>query len=508
MGKAALTEELKKILAETEKYRQGIVDTYEHIYPVNKAKITQQVKLAIASVDPSINTNRVVSNEVDKYTRELFDRFNRLKKTSRTVTYLVVGQSDNFVVRCTSKKGDETDIFSKINGVRTGSLGSETFKQPKNFKSLSIEEQTKLKANFNKENSGSPLSRLRQRILLKLFDINLSNIDIAEDSKTLDAILGARNYSEKNNEFLGRRGGLLHLGHLDGFAVIERKAAKITALIKERTGIDIGKATISKSIRNRRKFKLSGELADIVLDLNLDIDTTVVNDEFAGINIAKVFEKNILPQLTKAFLNRKNWHKYPGSITIEDALLDDGSSDIIDLVEKTFKNAKNKKVSIRKQKSSESRKPSKSKPVTIRVTGTKTKTTGESENFNSSTGSAKKTSQQSDRSRPNMQSWSKILPLLNAKLPPRVMANMRKPALVNRTGTLASSAKVINVEQTREGFPSFVFDYERNPYDVFDRTKGRSPWNTPERDPRALVDKSLREIVREMAIGRFYTRRA
>lgn len=104
--------------------------------------------------------------------------------------------------------------------------------------------------------------------------------------------------------------------------------------------------------------------------------------------------------------------------------------------------------------------------------------------------------------------WLSLLPIINAKLVPRVMGNMRSPALVNRTGTLANSAKVVNVEQTRDGFPSFVFDYERNPYDVFDRTKGRSPWNTPERDPRALVDKSLREIVREMAIGRFYTRRA
>jgi hypothetical protein len=104
--------------------------------------------------------------------------------------------------------------------------------------------------------------------------------------------------------------------------------------------------------------------------------------------------------------------------------------------------------------------------------------------------------------------WLRLLPLINAKLADQVMKNMRAPRLVNRTGTFANSAKVINVEQTREGFPSFVFDYERDPYDVFDRTKGRSPWNTPERDPRTLVDISIREIVREMAIGRFFTRRA
>jgi hypothetical protein len=104
--------------------------------------------------------------------------------------------------------------------------------------------------------------------------------------------------------------------------------------------------------------------------------------------------------------------------------------------------------------------------------------------------------------------WLSLLPLINQRLTPTVIANMRSPSLVNRTGTFANSAKVINIEQTREGFPTFVFDYERDPYNVFDKTQGRSPWNTPERDPRALVDKSLREIVREMAIGRFYTRRA
>jgi hypothetical protein len=85
---------------------------------------------------------------------------------------------------------------------------------------------------------------------------------------------------------------------------------------------------------------------------------------------------------------------------------------------------------------------------------------------------------------------------------------MRSPKLVNRTGRFASSAKVIGVELTTGGSPSFVFDYDRDPYDVFDRTKGRNPWNTPERDPRTLVDVSIREIVREMAIGRFFTRRA
>jgi hypothetical protein len=104
--------------------------------------------------------------------------------------------------------------------------------------------------------------------------------------------------------------------------------------------------------------------------------------------------------------------------------------------------------------------------------------------------------------------WLQLLPIINSRLTETVAKNMNSPRLNFRTGRFAQSARVVNVEQTRQGLPSFVFDYERDPYDVFDRTLGRSPWNTPQRDPRALVDQSIREIVREMAIGRFFTRRA
>jgi hypothetical protein len=104
--------------------------------------------------------------------------------------------------------------------------------------------------------------------------------------------------------------------------------------------------------------------------------------------------------------------------------------------------------------------------------------------------------------------WNSLIRIINTKLPQKVITNMGAPGLVNRTGTFANSTKVIDIQTTKEGYPSIVFDYQRGPYDVFDKTKGKAPWNTPARDPRALVDRSVREIVREMAIGRFFTRRA
>lgn len=100
-----------------------------------------------------------------------------------------------------------------------------------------------------------------------------------------------------------------------------------------------------------------------------------------------------------------------------------------------------------------------------------------------------------------------LVGLLNAKLPPAVRANMGYPALQNRTGRFSESVKVVDVQTTPQGYPSLGYTYQRSPYDVFDPTLGRPPWNTPGRDPKLLIEKSIRDIAREMAIGRFYLRR-
>lgn len=104
--------------------------------------------------------------------------------------------------------------------------------------------------------------------------------------------------------------------------------------------------------------------------------------------------------------------------------------------------------------------------------------------------------------------WASLIPIINRRLHDQLAKNMVYPRLVYRTGTFARSVRVLGVEETSRGYPSFVYDYQRSPYDVFDPYKGTQPWNTPARNPRSLIDMSIREILREMAIGRFYLRRA
>lgn len=103
-------------------------------------------------------------------------------------------------------------------------------------------------------------------------------------------------------------------------------------------------------------------------------------------------------------------------------------------------------------------------------------------------------------------SVASLLGLFNARINKQVLRNMEAPALENKTGRFASSVYVTDIIKTPRGFPSVGYTYDRNPYGVYESTSG-SRFASPQRDPRILIDKSIREIAAELAIGRLYTRR-
>lgn len=97
-----------------------------------------------------------------------------------------------------------------------------------------------------------------------------------------------------------------------------------------------------------------------------------------------------------------------------------------------------------------------------------------------------------------------LLGVFNKNLPDVVRANMGAPALENVTGRFAESVRVTDVATTPHGFPSFGYTYQRDPYQTFEPG---GEMGTFERDPRRLIDQSMREIAAQFAMGRFYTRR-
>ena len=100
----------------------------------------------------------------------------------------------------------------------------------------------------------------------------------------------------------------------------------------------------------------------------------------------------------------------------------------------------------------------------------------------------------------------RLIVQINRELPDTVRKNMKEPALVNRTGRFAESVRLTDVVQTPKGYPSFGYTYQRDPYQVFEEGSSGN-WSNGNRDPRDLIDKSIREIAAQFAIGRFYTRR-
>lgn len=496
MGQQALELEWKKVLKATSKFNRSRIDKYTQIYLVSLTEVTLEVNKALrVLLPPQVEIPVIVNKHCSDYCRQLYVRYKAITKASRTkkIQYTVEGTSTNFVVIASSignTMSSRAQVLRELNSVRTNKSGGVI---ASSLKQLNIKD-----LNADK----SPLGLLRFNILKSVFDINSDMIDLSQDSKILDIIMGARHKDKRTGIFSAKREtGLLHFGHLEGFAIVEQRAAEIISRVKKKTDIEIGTASLEKYLNEKAR------IGDILGGFNVTISLKEVaagKDEFNLNNISKQEEGQLIRNLKQEFLiNGQKWAKQRGSSSIQDK----GEEVIVyrvgNVVDTTFSNIKNSKVVYKPAKVKRPKKepPTKTKPLPIIREVTEYIETSKSSLPDSKKASSKVKS-------PQAKNWLSLVNIINKKLPQQVASNMGAPGLVYRTGRLADSSKIVNIETTKEGYPSIIFDYQRDPYNVFDRAKGASPWNTPARDPRALVDKSVREIVQEMAIGRFYTRRA
>lgn len=103
-------------------------------------------------------------------------------------------------------------------------------------------------------------------------------------------------------------------------------------------------------------------------------------------------------------------------------------------------------------------------------------------------------------------SLQSFLTILNSQLQNQVAKNMGSPRLENRTGRFLSSIRATDVQTTARGFPSVGYTYQKQPYQVFESSSG-SRFASPDRDPRRLIELSIREIAAQNQIGRLFARR-
>lgn len=100
-----------------------------------------------------------------------------------------------------------------------------------------------------------------------------------------------------------------------------------------------------------------------------------------------------------------------------------------------------------------------------------------------------------------------LIPVFNQQISKQVAKNMGSPRLNYRTGRFANSIRVTDITETNKGYPSIAYTYQRNPYEVFEWPGGSPRLATPQRDPRNIIELSIREIAKGLINGRFYTRR-
>lgn len=97
-----------------------------------------------------------------------------------------------------------------------------------------------------------------------------------------------------------------------------------------------------------------------------------------------------------------------------------------------------------------------------------------------------------------------LIGIINQSLPRVVESNMGDPRLNSKSGRFAASVRATDMVMTPQGFPSIGYTYQKNPYQTFEMGYQQG---SPDRDPRALIDGSIREIAAQFALGRIYTRR-
>lgn len=98
-----------------------------------------------------------------------------------------------------------------------------------------------------------------------------------------------------------------------------------------------------------------------------------------------------------------------------------------------------------------------------------------------------------------------LIVALNKALPATIRANMGSPKLNYRSGAFASSVQVTNIITPARGFPTIDYTYQQAPYGVFEL--GAGPLATKERDPRNIIDETIRELAQYAAFRKFHTRR-
>jgi len=296
---------------------------------------------------------------------------------------------------------------------------------------------------------------------------------------------------KKRTKELGEASDVFNLGHKEGGSNIEHfmNDAVHTALSE-----GFGKDTLTSEAKKAIRERLGVEDAATIFKIFQDSDKGIIEVSLEGAwgNYVKGgSDEQQLNRDLKKVLEKLDIEELEGS----DSLVRGQRKKLVKALMEPY--LKNKRVTkIKKENTKPTASSSKSfehKPKISSGTGSRTMTAK----------AAVRSRQAPKQSTPNLAS---ILGFLNMKLPDVVAGNMGDPRLNYRTGRFAQSVRATDISKTPKGFPSIGYTYDKARYGVFESTSGNSRASV-DRDPRRLIDSSIREIVIQLGVGRIFTRR-
>lgn len=293
-----------------------------------------------------------------------------------------------------------------------------------------------------------------------------------------------------------------HIGHGDfGHAVSTTAALGAEAVLKTDTSV--------KKYSNTQEYKnLEASITTYkeTLDISLDIDhyqevtargklkkiyTPILSSQFAAINMEDAKQEKEALKVLKASFEKEyaSIVKQHGSRSLEEAVEDVTTYTLLEGHSKAkYKGkAQPKKVVKSKGKGGAKKKSQTTNKMGI-IAGT----------------GAPQPNKKGARMSGSPNSIIHFLGVIKSQLPQTVAKNMGDPRLNYRSGRFASSVNITDVIQTPQGFPSVGYTYMKGPYQTFEPGYAQG---SVDRDPRKLIDASIRELAAQYAIGRFYTRR-
>lgn len=221
------------------------------------------------------------------------------------------------------------------------------------------------------------------------------------------------------------------------------------------------------------------------------------DEEFDWKNLRPKIEQKIFEEMTR---QKVGFATVKGSQSSVDKI----AAGVENAVVKELKKVKGKNIKVKTPKTTKQQKPKTSKGSTKKTGGRKAPSKTVKTKKRSSTAiAATGTSATKKGSKPR-DTTLKLQTLINRKLPGQLKKNMVAPRLVYRTGRFASSAKVNLIDETQGGFPRVQYTYMKYPYQTFEPGFLQG---SVQRDPRKLIEKSIREIAVELLKTKYYFRR-